>query len=60
MLPFEGNNGRRIKWEISKDFTNKKSNVVANIMTFQSFISLSPFFWDTFSFKYNRIISVYG
>lgn len=44
MLPFEENIERRIKWEVSKDFTEKESNVVGILMLLQSFFSFSSFF----------------
>lgn len=44
MLPFEENIERRIKWEVSKGFTEKKNNVVGILMLLQSFFSLSSYF----------------
>jgi len=44
MLPFERNNERGIKREVSKDFTSKERKVVGIPMLLQSFFSFSLFF----------------
>lgn len=57
MLPIEGNNERRIKWEVSKDFTNNENNVVGIPMLSQSFLIFLIFCYAC-KFEDNRSTSI--